>query len=99
MLKLEQNVSRRTTLLAVAGAAASVPLLVPSVRADHHMESGGGDKTASQVLLYGTASMKMSEVAKDKASGEAVQKFAELEIEEQEAVAKLLKEAGLRRPR
>ena len=95
MLKLEQTLSRRQTLLAAATAAAAAPLLATSALADHHIEAGGGDKTASQVLLWGTASKKMSEMAKEQASGEAITEFAKLEVEEQETVAKLLREAGV----
>ena len=50
------------------------------------------------MLLWGTASMKMSEMAEKQASGDAVKKFAKLEVEEQETVSNLLKESGVQKP-
>ena len=88
--------SRRRTLIAVAGAAAALPLVTASAWAAKAGMSG--DSVASDILVLGTASMKMSEMAENKASSEAVKKFAKLEVEEQKTVAELLKQSGVTMP-
>lgn len=86
-------IASRRTLLAVAGAAAAFPaaLAIRPASAQTPVESRiGFDTYVTLTLQLGTIAMKTSELALERAENPEVREFAQLEIDEQRAVASAL---------
>ena len=97
-MNLQNPLTRRQSMVAFAGAAATLPMFAALARADHHMHGGMTGDYTEQTLMLGTMSLKASEMVADKAQTPQVKTFAELEAAEQETVAEILKANGATAP-